>query len=44
MADDASVADCFFAQDGSLWFLRRANRSGVRSQYMGSMGAMKVTR
>ena len=37
MADDAAVADCFFAEDGSLWFLRRADRSEARSQYMGTV-------
>lgn len=44
LADDADVADVFFVEDGALWFLRRADRSQVRSQWMGTMGAMRVVR
>ena len=44
LADDAAVADVFFAEDGSLWFLRRADRPEARSQYMGSMGGARVVR
>ena len=42
--DDPEAADVFLSQDGSLWFLRRADRPQVKSKYMGSMGAMKVVR
>jgi hypothetical protein len=41
---DPEVADVFFAEDGSLWFLRRADRPQVRSQWMGSMGAATAVR
>jgi hypothetical protein len=41
---DPEVADVFFAEDGSLWFLRRADRPQVRSQWMGSMGAVTAVR
>ena len=42
LGDDADVADVFFAKDGALWFLRRADRSQVRSQWVGTMGAVRV--
>jgi hypothetical protein len=42
LGDDPEAADCFFSEDGSLWFLRRADRSwGVRSEWMGEMGAVQ---
>ena len=42
LGDDPEAADCFFAEDDSLWFLRRRDRSQVRSRVMGTMGAMSV--
>ena len=42
LGDDPELADVFFAEDGALWFLRRADRSEVRSKVMGTMGAMQV--
>jgi hypothetical protein len=44
LGDDPELADVFFAEDDALWFLRRADRSEVRSRVMGTMGAMRVTR
>jgi hypothetical protein len=35
--DDPDVADCFFAEDDALWFLRRVDRPEARSKYMGSL-------
>ena len=41
LGDDPEAADYFFVEDDSLWFLRRADRPRVRSQSMGSMGAVR---
>lgn len=38
MLGDPEVADAFFSEDGSLWFLKRADRWEVKSTWMGSMG------
>jgi hypothetical protein len=38
---DPEVADVFFAEDGSLWFLQRVDRPRVRSQWVGEMGAVR---
>ena len=40
LGDDPEVADVFFAEDGSLWFLRRADGERVSSTWMGTMGPM----
>jgi hypothetical protein len=40
LSDDPELADCFFCEDGQILFLRRVDRSQVRSKFMGTMGAM----